>query len=201
MLNILNILVDTNEEPKETYYAITLIKYYALTRRPLVKIDGHFSLLEEEKPFGMEHKLKVLTGDNTRNFYVGLEEIIATIEQENNESSKHTFLKRIVKNPYYLSFGPFVEICEDNKFTCSVHELKGEDELRKINVAELVNKSFEGSCIVKVYDSYGKSGKTIILFEEKMLVTGPTFPRKDVYDSSLEEESSSEESEGESLPE
>ena len=33
-----------------TYYTITLLKYHAFSRRPCVKIDGHFSVLEAEKP-------------------------------------------------------------------------------------------------------------------------------------------------------
>ena len=45
--------MSANDEPKEseyTYYTITPTKYYALTGRPCVKIDGHFSVLKEEKP-------------------------------------------------------------------------------------------------------------------------------------------------------
>ena len=67
----------------------------------------------------------------------------------------------------------------------------------KINVDDLVNKSFEGSCTVEVYDSYQDSCKSTILFVEEILVTGLTFSRKVVCDLSSEEEPSEEESEEE----
>ena len=71
--------MSANNEPKEseyTYYTITPLKYYALTRRSCVKIDGHFSVLEAEKPEppdGMKYKVEFLTGTNRRNFYKDLE--------------------------------------------------------------------------------------------------------------------------------
>ena len=95
--------MSTNNEPKEgTNYTITPLKYYALTRRPCVKIDGHFSVLEAEKPElpdGMKYKVEFLTGTNNRNFYKDLEEIISTMEHENEKFSKHTVLKRVFKIP------------------------------------------------------------------------------------------------------
>ena len=64
----------------------------------------------------------------------------------------------------------------------------------RINYEDLVDKSFEGSCIVEVRDSYWGARKTIIL---SIVVTGPTYPRKVVCNAALtsesEEESSSEE--------
>ena len=45
--------VSTNDQSKENeyiYYTIAPLKYYALTRRPLVQTDGHFSVLEAERP-------------------------------------------------------------------------------------------------------------------------------------------------------
>ena len=59
-----------------------------------------------------------------------------------------------------------------------MYELKGEHELMEINVEDLVNKSFEGFCIVEVYDSYYDSRKTVILSVQEIVVKGPTFPRK-----------------------
>ena len=91
--------MSTNNEPKEseyTYYAITPIRNVEHPEKPLIKIDGHFRLLKEEKP----GKLEVLTGTNNRNFYNDLEVIITSMEHENEIFSKHTFLKCIVKIPY-----------------------------------------------------------------------------------------------------
>ena len=119
-----------------------------------------------------------LTGTDDRHFYNDLEEIIATMEHGNESFEKHTFLKCIVKNPFHSMFSTFSKICIDDKLICIVYELKGEHELMKINIDDLVSKSFEGSCTVDVYDSYQDSCKSTILFIEEILVRGPTSPCK-----------------------
>ena len=142
--------MSTNNEPKEseyTYYTITPLKYYALTRRPYVKIDGHFSLLEAERPKnpdGMRCKVEFLTGTNNRNFYKDLEEMISTIEHE-KDFQKRTILKRIVKvlcGNMVLEPGTFAQILQ--KYAFLAYEPKGENELMRINYEDLVDKSFEG---------------------------------------------------------
>ena len=63
-----------------------------------------------------------------------------------------------------------------------------------MNYEDLVDKSFEGACIVQVRDSNWEALKTIILLVEEIVVTGPTYPRKVVCNTSeSEEELSSEE--------
>ena len=146
-------------EPKEsTYYSITPLRYIGILKKPLVQIDGHFSVLEADRPEppdGMKYKVKFLTGTNNRNFYKDLEEMISTMEHENEKFSKRTILKHIVKIPNSdntLESGTFVQIFE--KYGCRAYEHKGENELMKINYEHLVDKSSEGSCIVEVFDMY-----------------------------------------------
>ena len=86
--------MSNNNVPKEseyTYYTITPLKYYALSRRPCVKIGGHFSVLEAERPEsldGMMYKVEFLTGTNSRIFYKDLEEMLSTLEHENKDFQK-----------------------------------------------------------------------------------------------------------------
>ena len=61
---------------------------------------------------------------------------------------------------------------------CFAYELKGKHELMKINIEDLVNKSFEGSCVVEVSDGYWNARKTIILSVHEIVVKGPIFPCK-----------------------
>ena len=106
-----------------------------------------------------------------------------------------------------LEPGTFAQIWQ--KHDCLAHELKGENELMRINYEDLVDKSFEGSCIVKVFDEYWDARKNIILSVQKIVVTGPTSRRKVVCNTDLtseeeelpEEDSSSGVSEGESSEE
>ena len=107
----------TKDEPKEsTYYTITPLRCISIPKKPLVQIDGHFSVLEAEgpePPDGMKYKVEFLTGTNNRNFYKDLEEIISTMEHENEKFSKHTILKCIVKIPNSdntLESGMFAQI-------------------------------------------------------------------------------------------
>ena len=153
--------MSTNNEPKKseyTYCTINPLKYYALTRRLCIKIDGHFSVLEAERkenPDGMKYKVEFLTGTNNRNFYKDLEEMISTMEHENKDFQKCIVLKRIVKVPYgdmVLDKGTFAQIWQ--KHDCLAYEREGENELTKINYEDLVGKIFEGSCTVEVFDEY-----------------------------------------------
>ena len=68
-----------------------------------------------------------------------------------------------------------------NKSFASIYELKGEHELMQISPSDLVNRSFEGSCIVEVYDDYCDSCKSTILFVQEIYVTRPTSPCKVVW--------------------
>ena len=43
--------MSANDEPKDsTYYAITPLRHISHSEKLLVQIDGHFSVLEAEKP-------------------------------------------------------------------------------------------------------------------------------------------------------
>ena len=88
------------------------------------------------------------------------------------------------------------------KYGCLAYERKGVNELMRINYEDLVDKKFEGSCIVEVRDSYWGARKTIRLSVEEIAVTGPTYPRKVVCNAGLTSESEEESSsEGESSEE
>ena len=54
---------------------------------------------------------------------------MATMEHENENFEKHTFLKRIVKNPYHSVLGTFAQIRVDGKLIYSVVcDLSSEEE-------------------------------------------------------------------------
>ena len=134
----------------------------------------------------MKYKVEFLTGTNNRNFYKDLEEMISMMEHENKDFQKHTVLKRIVKVPYgdmFLDSGTFAQIWQ--KHGCLAYERKGENQLTKINYEDLVDKSYEGSCIVEVFDEYWNTRKTVILSVQEIVVTGPAFLRKVVCNTDL----------------
>ena len=124
----------------------------------------------------MKYKMEFLIGTNNRNFCKDLEEMIATMKRENENFQKCTILKRIVKTPDYNLLVTSAQILQ--KYVCLAYERKGVNELMRINYEDLLDKSFEGSCIVEVRDSYWDARETIILSVEEIVVTGPTYPRK-----------------------
>ena len=78
------------------------------------------------------------------------------------------------------------------KYGCSARE--GLNELMRINYEDLLDKSFEGSCMAEVRDSYWDARKTIILSVEEIVVPGPTYPCKVVCNAGLTSESGEESS-------
>ena len=62
--------MSTNDEPKEsTYYTMTPLRYISHPEKPLVQIDGRFTVLEAERPEnpdGMSNKVEFLTGTNNK---------------------------------------------------------------------------------------------------------------------------------------
>ena len=90
--------------------------------------------------------------------------MISTTEHENEDFQKRTVLKRKVKIPNSdntLDPGTFSQILE--KYGCGAYERKGENKLTKINYEDLVDISFEGSCIVEVRDSYWENSKPLFV--------------------------------------
>ena len=66
---------------------------------------------------------------------------------------------------------------------------------RKLKIGDLVDESFKGSCIVRVYQVYVGSSKTITLSVEGIMVTKLTLKDSyfDEYEEMNSDESSSEE--------
>ena len=65
----------------------------------------------------------------------------------------------------------------------------------KLKIDDLVDESFKGSCILRVYQVYVSSSKTITLSVEEIIVTKLTLEKSyfDEYEEMVSDESSSEE--------
>ena len=84
------------------------------------------------------------------------------------------------------------------KVNCRISECKKVKDVfkrRKIKIDSLVDTSFKGSCIVRVYQVYVGSSKTITLSVEEIMVTELTLKRSyfNEYEEMVSDESSSEE--------
>ena len=84
------------------------------------------------------------------------------------------------------------------RVTCKLSEckkVKGVFKRRKLKIGNLVDESFEGYSIIKVYQVYGGSSKMIMFSAEEIMVTDLAAKKSyfDEYEEMNSDESSSEE--------
>ena len=85
--------MSTNDDPKESYYNIIPLEY--IDGKPRICVDGHFRVFKAKYPKypdGMEYKVEFPTNIENANFYKDLEEIVSTVEPENENFSSKPFL-------------------------------------------------------------------------------------------------------------
>ena len=84
------------------------------------------------------------------------------------------------------------------KVSCKIPEhkkVKGVLKRREIKIDDLLDESFKGSCVIRVYQVYVGSRKTITLSVEEIMATKLTLKEScfDVYGEMVSDESSPEE--------
>ena len=84
------------------------------------------------------------------------------------------------------------------RVTCKLSErkkIKGVFKRRKLMIGDLIDESFKGSCVLRVYQVYVGTSKTIRLSVEETMVTELSTKRSyfDEYEEMGSDESSSEE--------
>ena len=159
---------------------------------PPIRVDGNFRVFKFENKNGTVYSLAInCTGDN-ESFFRKLNSVLA------NQSCK--ILKDHTVTPENF------ELVKDNKYGCSVFakiylKKSGKAKCRVskgsyknlIEIDELVDENFRASCILKIYQAYIGSSKSISLSVEEILVR--EVDRKESYFSDESDEESEEESE------
>ena len=84
------------------------------------------------------------------------------------------------------------------KISCRLSErkkAKGVFKRREIKIDDLVDESFKGSCVIRVYQVYVSSSRTITLSVEEIMATRLATKESyfDEYEEMISDESSSEE--------
>ena len=161
---------------------------------PPIRVDGNFRIFKFENKNGPAYSLVInCTGDN-ESFFRNLNSALAN--QSCNILKDHTVTPE--------NF----ELVKENKYGCSVFAKiycnksgktkrwisKGSYK-KLIEIDELIDENFRGNCILKVYQAYIGSSKSISLSVQEILAR--EFERKESYfaDES-DEESEEEEDEG-----
>ena len=134
-----------------------------------IRVDGNFGVFKFENKKGPIYSLVInCTGDN-KSFFRKLNSVLA------NQSCK--ILKDHTVTPENF------ELVKENKYGCSVftkiyHRKSGKTRCRisrgshknLIEIDELVDENFRGSCILKICQAYISLSKSISLSVEEILV-------------------------------
>ena len=160
---------------------------YDAAEVPPIRVDGNFRVFKFDNKNGPVYSLAInCTGDN-ESFFRKLNSVLA--------SQSCRILKDRTVNPEDF------ELVKENKYGCSVFAKiyrskcgKAKFRIPKgsyknlIEIDELVDENFRGSCILRIYQAYISSSKSISLSVEEILVR--EVDRKESYftDESEEEE-------------
>ena len=173
---------------------------------PIIKIGGNSGVFKHVNNGRVNYSLAISVNDENEEFFSELEQRLATLACENKgKTAKLKSLKpsdleliKTTANGKYKNIHARIYTNSTGRVTCKLSErkrVKGVFKRRKLKIGDLVDESFEGSCVIKVYQVYVGSSKTITFSVEEIMATKLTL--KDSYFDEYEEmgsdESSSEE--------
>ena len=136
---------------------------------PPIRVDENFRVFKFENKNGPVYSLVInCTGDN-ESFFRKLNSVLA------NQSCKiledHTVtpenFELVKENKYGCSVFTKIYLRKSGKARCRIS--RGSHK-KLIEIDELVDKNFRGSCILKIYQTYIGSSKSISLSVEDMLI-------------------------------
>ena len=181
---------DIRENHSQEFKCRSIRLAYDRAEVPPIRVDGNFRIFKFNNKNGPVYSLAInCTGDN-ESFFRKLNSVLA------NQSCK--ILKDRTVNPEDF------ELAKENKYGCSVfakiyRSKSGKTKCRLskgsyknlIEIDELVDENFRGSCILKVYQAYVDSSKSISLSVEEILVR--EVDRKESYFTDESDDSEEEE--------
>ena len=182
--------VEVRENHSQEFKYKSIRFSYDRAEVPPIRVDGNFRVFKFNNKNGPIYSLVInCTGDN-ESFFRKLNTVLA------NQSCK--ILKDHAVTPEDF------ELAKENKYGCSVFAKiyrtksgKAKCRISKgsyknlIEIDELVDENFRGSCILKVYQAYIGSSKSISLSVEEILVREVN--RKESYFTDESDESDQEE--------
>ena len=157
---------------------------------PLVKIDANFRVFKHGNAGKVNYSLAISVNNENEEFFSELGHKIATLACENKSyTPKLKSLKpsdfeliKTTANGKYKNVYMRIYTTSSRSVRCRLSEskkVKGVFKRRPIKISDLVDESFKGSCIVRVYQVYIDSSKTITLSVKEIMATKLTC--KDSY--------------------
>ena len=172
---------------------------------PLIKIEGNFRVLKHANNGRVNYSLAIGINDENEELFSELEQRMATLTCENkSKTAKLKSLKpsdlelsKTISNGKYKNVYARIYTSGSGRVTCKSSErkkVKGAFKRRKLKIGDLVDESFKGYCVIKVYQVHVGSSKTITLSVGEIMATelNPKRSYSDEYDEMNSDESSSE---------
>ena len=160
-----------------TYYSVPF-KYE--DRKSLLKIEGNFRVFRHDNKKGISYSLAIEIDDKNEEFFTKLGERMAELTYEQKGKIQKSFkpsdleLVKTTGNGKYKNVYARIYANKSGKVNCNLSECKEIDGVykrKRIYVNELVDESFKGFCILRIYQVYIGSSKTITLSIEEIMVT------------------------------
>ena len=136
---------------------------------PPIRVDGNFRVFKFENKNGPVYSLVInCTGDN-ESFFRKLNSVL--VNQSCKILKDHTVtpenFKLVKENKYGCSVFAKIYLRKSGKARCKISRSSHKN---LIEIDELVDENFRGSCILKIYQAYIGSSKSISLSVEEVLV-------------------------------
>ena len=153
----------------------------------------------------VNYSLAISVNDENEEFFSELGRKIATLACENkSKTAKLKSLKpsdleliKTTANGKYKNVYARIHTNSTGRVTCKLSErkkVKGVFKTRKLKIGDLIDESFKGSCVLRVYQVYVGTSKIITLSVEEIMATELNTKRSyfDEYEEMVSDESSSE---------
>ena len=173
---------------------------------PVIKIEGNFRVFKHVNKERVNYSLAISIDDENEEFFSELGQKIATLACENKgKTAKLKSLKpsdleliKTTANGKYKNVYTRIYTNSTGRVTCKLSErkkVKGVFKRRKLKTGDLIDESFKGSCVLRVYQVYVGTSKTITLSVEEIMATELNTKRSyfDEYEEMVSDESSSSE--------
>ena len=147
---------------------------------PLIKIEENFRVFKHVNNRRVNYSLAISANDENEKFFRELGQRIAELACENK--SKTPILKSLkpsdleliktTANAKYKNVYTRIYTNSAGSVKCKISECKKVKSVfkrRKLKIGDLVDESFKGSCVIKVYQVYVGSSKTITLSIEEIM--------------------------------
>ena len=160
---------------EHNYYSIS---FEYKENKALIRVHGNFRVFKHKK--STSYSLGIRVDDDNEAFFESLGERVAKLSCNSKgcpklklEPSDPELIKLNSDGEYKNVYGKIYTNKAGRVKIPVLERIKvdGKFKRKRINIGELVDESFKGTCVIRVYSIYGGSSKMITLVAEEILVT------------------------------